>query len=427
MAKLPETIHIVNVRKTHLTRYHELKHLKQQTNPTDETYEFIHLLYRLYKNCKREHHYIDIQNEPKTIAEIHRYVEEMYIPGNKKYTPTYIGRCPIDQCKGFINTQFICELCYSHICDKCQVPILIKPSTDNSESETPIAHICDENTVSTIQLLKKDTKPCPKCHVNIFKIDGCDQMWCIECHTAFSWTTGEVEHKIHNPHYYEYLRNTNQHQKLIDLNNHNIACNPEEEEYDILNNFPTVAREVFYELSMNNTNLTIDNIKQIRDVFIGIDRTITHIEQFEIPRNYNIELPTNELDTLRLTYALNKITEKDYKRNITKIYKRQSYNEDISQLLHTFIIILKDLLKIHTSKLIFDKTIINLDTIEIIRKSFIEAYSWLDLKFEETATIFNYTPLCLAHDLYFPGCTIKQKSRVPSDFVGESGFYIVYS
>ena len=68
-----------------------------------------------------------------------------------------------------------------------------------------------------------------------------------------------------------------------------------------------------------------------------------------------------------------------------------------------------------------------MDTLEIMRKSFIEAYSWLDLKFEETATLFNYTPLCLAHDLYFPGCTIKQKSRVPSDFVGESGFYIVYS
>ena len=35
-------------------------------------------------------------------------------------------------------------------------------------------------------------------------------MWCTDCHTAFSWTTGmAVNGVIHNPHYYEYLRNSN--------------------------------------------------------------------------------------------------------------------------------------------------------------------------------------------------------------------------
>lgn len=36
---------------------------------------------------------------------------------------------------------------------------------------------------------------------------NCSQMWCISCHTAFSWETGQVVNGvIHNPHYYEYLR-----------------------------------------------------------------------------------------------------------------------------------------------------------------------------------------------------------------------------
>ncbi len=36
---------------------------------------------------------------------------------------------------------------------------------------------------------------------------NCDQMYCTECNTAFSWTSGQVVNGvIHNPHYYEFLR-----------------------------------------------------------------------------------------------------------------------------------------------------------------------------------------------------------------------------
>jgi hypothetical protein len=40
---------------------------------------------------------------------------------------------------------------------------------------------------------------------------NCDQMWCTSCHTAFSWSTGQVVRgNIHNPHYYEYMRKQGQ-------------------------------------------------------------------------------------------------------------------------------------------------------------------------------------------------------------------------
>ena len=40
----------------------------------------------------------------------------------------------------------------------------------------------------------------------ISKIDGCNQMWCTQCHVAFDWKTGAIQNSVHNPHYFEWLR-----------------------------------------------------------------------------------------------------------------------------------------------------------------------------------------------------------------------------
>jgi len=38
-------------------------------------------------------------------------------------------------------------------------------------------------------------------------VKNCDQMWCIECKTAFSWSKGTVEvGVVHNPHFYQWMR-----------------------------------------------------------------------------------------------------------------------------------------------------------------------------------------------------------------------------
>ncbi len=104
--------------------------------------------------------------------------------------------CPGAGCRGFLNEIGTCALCTLTVCLKCM---------ERKEEE----HACNPETVATVALLVRDTKPCPTCHAPISKIDGCDQMWCTQCQTAFSWRTGQKEAgRVHNPHFYEWMRRT---------------------------------------------------------------------------------------------------------------------------------------------------------------------------------------------------------------------------
>jgi hypothetical protein len=106
-------------------------------------------------------------------------------------------RCPDPECRGYLSTQWKCGLCEKWACPECHV---MKGDARDAE------HTCDPDTLATAKLLSKDTKPCPKCSTPIHKIEGCDQMWCTQCHTGFSWRRGTIENRVHNPHYYEWQR-----------------------------------------------------------------------------------------------------------------------------------------------------------------------------------------------------------------------------
>ena len=121
------------------------------------------------------------------------------------YSKTEFKRpCPADGCRGFLSSQWRCGMCEIWVCRKCleikgHVPKGIKPSCAFTD------HICNPDSVKTAALIKKETKNCPNCAIPIFKIFGCDQMWCTQCHIAFSWATGrKVNGVIHNPHFYQW-------------------------------------------------------------------------------------------------------------------------------------------------------------------------------------------------------------------------------
>ena len=118
------------------------------------------------------------------------------VPETKKQE--FVKACPANDCKGFLSSAWKCGLCDLWSCPTCH-----EVKGQNRDSE----HKCDPNKVLTVDLLNKEAKSCPKCGVQICKIEGCDQMWCTHCNTGFNWRTGKVASgPIHNPHYFEWLR-----------------------------------------------------------------------------------------------------------------------------------------------------------------------------------------------------------------------------
>lgn len=132
----------------------------------------------------------------------------------KRKTPGYkgVGRHCSWNCNGFLydekETEGECGSCLRKTCLKCNKPIIDKN------------HSCNKDDIDSWIFIKKTSKSCPKCGIYIHRIEGCSQMWCVNCHTAFNYDTGIVEtniNRIHNPHYYDYIysdnNRNNQHQR----------------------------------------------------------------------------------------------------------------------------------------------------------------------------------------------------------------------
>jgi hypothetical protein len=172
---------------------------RKQINMIDEKVNTLDIM--IHQNDRKEDQLVRDQREIDRTLKKEKYElgKERYIILSKDVSREkreVIMKCPMSECKGFLNSKFYCGICSSHICKEC-----------HHKKEEEKEHACNPDDVATITELNKSTKPCPNCHTRIFKTDGCDQMFCIQCHTPFSWRTGKIENGvIHNPHYFEALR-----------------------------------------------------------------------------------------------------------------------------------------------------------------------------------------------------------------------------
>jgi len=102
-------------------------------------------------------------------------------------------KCSTKDCSGYLDEENFCFVCEKTFCKICQ-------------EEIKENHECNSETLKSLEVIEKDSKPCPKCNIRISKIDGCDDMWCSNCKSFWNWQTLQVTKQRHNPDHIQWLR-----------------------------------------------------------------------------------------------------------------------------------------------------------------------------------------------------------------------------
>lgn len=220
----------------------------------------------------------------------------------------WVHACPKEECRGYLRgEQTTCPICTTQVCKDC-----LKIMTD--------PHECDTNDIDTVNMLRQNTKPCPNCSISIYKISGCDQMWCTQCRTPFSWRTGQkINQRIHNPHYYEWVQRHQGEEMPRELMD--IPCGGMPSIHS-LKKFPTYYRNWAYDLH----------------------QSVLHFEHVVVPRYQNTHF-TERCKSLRISYLLNSVSRETLRDELYKEEKLAQKHQQYIQIIQTFIAVSSEWLR----------------------------------------------------------------------------------
>ena len=253
----------------------------------------------------------------------------------------FMRACPSNDCRGFLSTQWKCGTCEKFTCPDCHE---VKGLVRDAE------HVCDPNTLASAQAIAKDSKHCPNCSAMIFKIMGCNHMFCTACNTGFDWKTGKlIRGAVGNPHYYDYIANANRNganlrqpvegqcNALIDLTRqndriHGITSAPfaysNKNMQTTVHTIQQLLRDALVsktnELKKTNPGLIENNPSLInraqsvsswvRDVL----RNIAHNEEILLDETFSERNEYESMEYLRVKYLRKEIDDDQFRKSIQK-------------------------------------------------------------------------------------------------------------
>lgn len=145
---------------------------------------------------------------------------------------------------------------------------------------------------------------------------NCDQMWCIDCHTAFSWATGQlVNGVVHNPHYYEFLRQ--QGNGVAPRNAGDVPCG---------------GVPYYHHLQTNITQLD----RTTQNTIMAIHRMTAEITDFRLAV-YQGQFNVNDNGDLGVAYLMKEMTKDQIKVELAKRELKRNKHLAIRAILEMFV------------------------------------------------------------------------------------------
>ena len=238
----------------------------------------------------------------------------------QKEKKKFIMPCPGTDCRGYLSSDYKCEICQQSTCDKCFEIII--------DATKSVVHLCKKENIESAEFIRKQSKPCPCCGSRISKIDGCDQMWCTQCHKAFSWNKGTVvTGTIHNPHYYQYHRERGG--GVAPRNPGDIPCG------GLCN-----MNELVHVL---NTKLSLVREEKIVDELLNIHREVVHLRMVDLgPLRRQLGIEINN-QSERVKYIVKEISREKLAELITKKDYKRRRETDLVHVCELFVNVSSDI------------------------------------------------------------------------------------
>jgi hypothetical protein len=270
--------------------------------------------------------------------------------------------CPVSECRGFLNEDWACGMCKVKTCPRCHMVL-------------GDGHMCDENDVKTAELILNDTKSCPKCGIPIHKIDGCDQIWCTQCHAAFSWRSGQIElGRIHNPHYFEYMRGKGGGNMAREMRD--VPCG----------GLPTVYEVTRFLKGYGSTDA--EDVATKRRILAVVSVAGTVLNDM-LPRYiYDANRDVNSNLDLRVSYMCNEIDRKEFKKVLRRREKSRLKHMDLAQVLNAFVLVVADVLMVMCSE--------SIDTLYDASMQLDEVVTYTDTALAKIGDTYSVAPIHIA-------------------------------